>query len=416
MAGLLGDFDERIMNPLFLGGAALLSGEGFGGAMQGMQMGSGFQNQKRRLAEQQQQQQAFQGLLADPSVTGAVSPPMLRIAEMAGPQAGPEMLGKWIDPAREADLTYKKAQIEKLRREASDAGTTYGKSGSVFQGADGKFYSVQFGGDGSRVILPVEVPGAPGQAPAPQGGAGRFAPGIGAASGQPQPPMPLTPARGTEVVGDTRYDEATGRPIGNVGDAITRGERAKAVGKGQGEGQLGLPKAETALRDYEIKNGVVNDAIDVALQQTGPWTSGFVGNAGSFIAGTPAHDLSKTLVTIKANLGFDSLQQMRDNSPTGGALGQVTEKELELLQSAWISVEQSQSEGQLRSNLNKLKQIRQQYAQLKREAYERDVRMFGAQNVPNPDGGGAALQGRGDGPFVQPSKMDLGNGFSLEFE
>lgn len=269
--------------------------------------------------------------------------------------------------AEKLDLDLKRAQIEKSRRDVADAGATYGKSGTVVQGADGKFYSIQFGNDGSRVILPLEVGQQPGQAPQP-------------------PQTALTPSRGVDVVGDQMYDKATGQPMRNVGGNLAEAERQKAVGKGKGEGQIGLGKAATALKDYEIKSGLVMGEIDRALSQASPWTTGFVGNLGSYIAGTPAHDLSKTLNGIQSNLGFDTLQQMRENSPTGGALGSVTERELELLQSTWGSLVQSQSEAQFRHNLLRLKQVKEEYAVLKRQAYERDVAMFGAANVPNPGG------------------------------
>lgn len=321
---------------------------------------------------------------------------------MTGPKLFMAQAGIVNDPL---DREYRQAQINKMNRDAAESGTTYGKSGSIFQGPDGKFYSIQFGGDGSRVILPLQVPGQGGQpsvsgpsqpqAPIPQEGAGRFAaPGMSTAQ---TPPMPLTPSRGVDVVGNQMYDKATGAPIRDVGGNLAEAERQKALGEGQAKGQLGLPKAKTALQDYEIKNRLVNDEIDRAISQAGPWTTGFVGNVASYVAGTPAHDLSKTLVGIQSNLGFDTLQQMRENSPTGGALGSVTERELELLQSTWGSLMQSQSEPQFRYHLNRLKEIKREYAVLKRQAYEADVARFGAGNVPNPDGASAGAAPSGDG-------------------
>ena len=46
---------------------------------------------------------------------------------------------------------------------------------------------------------------------------------------------------------------------------------------------------------------------------------------------TQAGVLARYLETIKANVGFRALQEMRDNSPTGGALGNVSELELKQL-------------------------------------------------------------------------------------
>ncbi|MDY0227210.1 MAG: hypothetical protein RBR38_10315 [Desulfomicrobium apsheronum] len=81
-----------------------------------------------------------------------------------------------------------------------------------------------------------------------------------------------------------------------------------------------------------------------------------VGSVLSAIPGTKAHDLSKMLDGVKARIGFDSLQEMRDNSPTGGALGQVSEMENRLLQATFGSLEQSQSEDEFIFNLRRLKQ------------------------------------------------------------
>jgi hypothetical protein len=114
-------------------------------------------------------------------------------------------------------------------------------------------------------------------------------------------------------------------------------------------------KAESALRAMETKNTAVTSAIDKALNDSSFWTTGIVGSIASAAPGSPAFDLGETLKTIKGNLGFEELQTMRDNSPTGGALGSVTERELAFLQSTITSIEQAQSEEQLRTNLQTLK-------------------------------------------------------------
>lgn len=286
------------------------------------------------------------------------------------------------------------------------ASSSYGKSGQIVQGSDGQFYSVQFGSDGSRKIEPLAIggqgaAGAPGVPQAPSAAPQQFPqtpPQTPQA--QPQAPVSLTPSRGVKEVDTGRgtqiIDAATGLPVREVSKDIAGAEAEKVRGKNQAEGEAALPKARNALADYEIKNEFVLSSIDKALSQAGPWTTGFVGNLSSWVAGTPAHDLSKTLMGIQSNLGFESLQTMRDNSPTGGALGSVTERELELLQSTWGSLVQSQSQEQFVENLNKLKAIKQQFAIAKREAYERDAARFGAANVPNPDGGG---QSQAAGPI-----------------
>ena len=69
------------------------------------------------------------------------------------------------------------------------------------------------------------------------------------------------------------------------------------------------------------------------------------------VGGTSAHDLDKRIDSLRAMIGFNALNEMRANSPTGGALGNVTERELGLLQSTVASLELSQSKEQFLENL-----------------------------------------------------------------
>lgn len=108
-----------------------------------------------------------------------------------------------------------------------------------------------------------------------------------------------------------------------------------------------------ATADFMVQDiGRVRDLVDGSkIPVTGP-----VGAVASSIPGTGAHDAYQLLEGIKSNIGFGALQAMRDSSPTGGALGQVTERELALLQRTAGSVEQSQSEDQFLRNLDRLKE------------------------------------------------------------
>jgi hypothetical protein len=94
--------------------------------------------------------------------------------------------------------------------------------------------------------------------------------------------------------------------------------------------------------------------VDEALGKVSGFTAGFGGLLAN-IPGTKARNLQADIDTIKANLGFQQLQAMRDASPTGGALGQVTERELGFLQSTVASLDQLQSQDELRKALNQIK-------------------------------------------------------------
>ena len=62
-------------------------------------------------------------------------------------------------------------------------------------------------------------------------------------------------------------------------------------------------------------------------------------------------ELDTYVTTLKSNLAFDRLQKMRDQSKTGGALGQVSNIELGLLESSVAALNPASSnfEEQLRT-------------------------------------------------------------------
>lgn len=287
----------------------------------------------------------------------------------------------------------------------------FGKAGTIVQGSDGSFYSIQFGSGGQRKIEKLEL-GAPPATSSPQ-------PGEDAAP--TAPPVALTPSRGVAVEGDLMYDKATGAPIKSVGSNIAEGERQKIIGRETGQGQMNLPKQKNALAMSKIQDDIVIGDIDKAIANSDAYTVGLWGSAVSSLPGTAAHDLQKTLTTIKANLGFDKLQDMRTNSPTGGALGNVSNMEVETLQSVMGNLSNSQTPAQLKYNLERLKETRKQFAKMRQEAYEADVARFGAANVPNPETG--ELPGQQQAPAApaaspqsRPRAVNPQTGQTLEFD
>lgn len=103
------------------------------------------------------------------------------------------------------------------------------------------------------------------------------------------------------------------------------------------------------------KAGIIINKVGTALGQVTPGTTGLTGDfrrtMPGRMTGSGAYDLGKTLETIRANLGFEELQKMREMSPTGGALGQVAVQELVYLQAALDNLDPGQSEDQLKRNL-----------------------------------------------------------------
>lgn len=109
---------------------------------------------------------------------------------------------------------------------------------------------------------------------------------------------------------------------------------------------------ETAIRNREN----VLQSINNARSQASGWTTGVAGQVLGAVGGTAAHDLQSEVDTIIANIGFEALQEMRANSQTGGALGQVAVRELEMLQSTIASLRISQSREQFQRNLSRVEQ------------------------------------------------------------
>lgn len=114
-------------------------------------------------------------------------------------------------------------------------------------------------------------------------------------------------------------------------------------------------KQRGLMADQLDKSRFVLSKIDNALAGVGPMTTGVPGAIFKHVPGTSATNLNKTLDTVRANVGFETLQAMRANSPTGGALGQVSDRENQLLQSVRGNLDQEQSMDQLVSNLRELR-------------------------------------------------------------
>ena len=118
-------------------------------------------------------------------------------------------------------------------------------------------------------------------------------------------------------------------------------------GKKNGEGEK--RKREKTLSVVSS----IDDALEI-VDDYGRLAAG-VGSLTRFLPETPARRLDLALDSVKANIGFEALQQMRDASKTGGALGQVTERELQFLQRTIAPIEGDLPPEELRRNLMKVR-------------------------------------------------------------
>lgn len=109
-----------------------------------------------------------------------------------------------------------------------------------------------------------------------------------------------------------------------------------------------LKKGELFIQKAEKVKTMIRDA---------PWFAPVVGVASQKIFPTFRQnvvDVNELVESLRAQLGFAQLTALKAASPTGGALGPVSDKENELLQKSVQSIDTSQSEEQIIDNFNKL--------------------------------------------------------------
>ncbi len=191
---------------------------------------------------------------------------------------------------------------------------------------------------------------------------------------------------GQPLVGRRKEDEAAATEAARLGvqqdflpqelamrtDAAIRQSAGVEGAKRQAERQAAAPKARLALDQATSRLNRVDDLVASILPRISATTAGWVGGRLSAVDGTPAADLRRDLGTLQAIAGFDELNAMRAASSTGGALGNVTERELAFLQSVVRNIENSQSPEQLRRNIVEFQREARQSWERVRQAYEQD--------------------------------------------
>ncbi len=109
---------------------------------------------------------------------------------------------------------------------------------------------------------------------------------------------------------------------------------------------------------YEkFKSTVVLDNLRLAKERVirnPKLSTGIVGTSTSGIGWTPGNEVARYLGTVEAHIGLDALNNMRQQSPTGGALGNVSNFEVQTLQAIMGSLKQDQRPEVLRYQMDRL--------------------------------------------------------------
>lgn len=183
----------------------------------------------------------------------------------------------------------------------------------------------------------------------PAGSRGGPAQGGGNIAQPWEKPDKVTVPSGYRLSADGGYEYVPGGPADpNIVKPMTAQQRQKIEQTMRKERQM------LGTMEANIDNTV--RMVDDLLQNEGSF-GGITGMGamGARIPGSRWADLAAKLDTLKARSAFGSLQEMRANSPTGGALGSVSERELYLLQNAETQLQDSQSPESLAESLREYK-------------------------------------------------------------
>lgn len=118
-------------------------------------------------------------------------------------------------------------------------------------------------------------------------------------------------------------------------------------------------QGDPAISPYQAERSTrVLQSVDELLAQVdvdGDQNVGFFAKGQSLIPGTSEYYFAKQLETLKSNIAYSELTAMREASKTGGALGQVSDKETALLSSALGAVDIGLSKEQFIEQMERIR-------------------------------------------------------------
>ena len=164
---------------------------------------------------------------------------------------------------------------------------------------------------------------------------------------------------GSEIVDPNEINEINEKYVTEVVSPGT-GEKIKVLNRKELQKVTNQAKEQVKYNKSVITNNksLIKNTLNKLITQGGKLT-----DVGKQMSTTKAlqpfnkyfdkkyTNMTGLLNVIKANLSFNALQEMRDNSPTGGALGQITERELELLGSTVAALDIGMTEDQIIDSL-----------------------------------------------------------------
>lgn len=149
-----------------------------------------------------------------------------------------------------------------------------------------------------------------------------------------------TPEQASEMAfgrGGTTINNMGNIPAGYqvVQDPVTGSTRMEPIEGSPAwlEQQAALDRQNAVAGSQDTSTSIITSAAQKARDayNSGAITTGVVGNTLALDPGSQAAEMRRQVETLKANASIENLNAMRQASPTGGALGSVTEKENAML-------------------------------------------------------------------------------------
>ena len=177
---------------------------------------------------------------------------------------------------------------------------------------------------------------------------------IEAATGKPMP-VPGQPAQGVQQPGTVQ--QQPGQPPATPGLKLQdqgAGAEQRSYGTQRGQLMAEKPVATVAFNDAASNLDRLTDLAGQVAKH--PGLSNATGLIGAFpnVPGSAASDATASLDSLKSQVAFSVLQAMRNASKTGGALGQVSDREEEMLANNLAALQRAQSTGAIREQLIKI--------------------------------------------------------------
>ena len=186
-------------------------------------------------------------------------------------------------------------------------------------------------------------------------------------------PNPLLPGQAHLAQIDNTLQP--GQRPGLRGQVVTREQQAKL----RAQLDATQPRLQSGLRAMVAKTRNMLRAIRQARTTINTHDVTGWSSLRKHLPGSPARDLDNDLDTIRTNVSFTELANMKANSPTGSALGSVQVRELEMLEGVIAKLDQTGSKEAL---LRNLEQIELQG----RAAMENAIRAYAADFPPGKYG------------------------------